>query len=76
MLRPILRYGADVLHRPAAPVSEITPEIQQIIDGLGRPAAITTSRAPFSSAPQISNVEASKLTGAICNTTSSSSSFT
>jgi peptide deformylase len=34
MLRPILRYGADVLHRPAAPVSEITPEIQQIIDDM------------------------------------------
>ena len=34
MIRPILRYGADVLHRPAAPVSEITPAIQQSIDDL------------------------------------------
>jgi peptide deformylase len=34
MIRPILRYGADVLHRPAAPVSEITSEVQQIIDDM------------------------------------------
>jgi peptide deformylase len=31
MIRPILRYGADVLHRPAAKVQEITPEIEQLV---------------------------------------------
>ena len=34
MIRPILRYGADPLHRAAAPVSAITPEIQQLIDDM------------------------------------------
>ena len=34
MIRPIVRYGADVLHAPAAPVSEITPEIQRLIDDM------------------------------------------
>ena len=34
MIRPILRYGADVLHAPASPVSDITPEIQQLIDDM------------------------------------------
>jgi peptide deformylase len=34
MIRPILRYGADVLHGPAAPVAEITPDIQQLIDDM------------------------------------------
>jgi peptide deformylase len=34
VIRPILRYGADVLHAPAAPVREITPEIQQLIDDM------------------------------------------
>jgi peptide deformylase len=34
MIRPIVRYGADVLHAPAAPVNEITPEIQQLIDDM------------------------------------------
>ena len=34
MIRPILRYGADTLHRPAAPVAGITPEIQQLIDDM------------------------------------------
>lgn len=34
MIRPILRYGADVLHVPAAPVAELTTEIQQIIDDM------------------------------------------
>jgi peptide deformylase len=34
VIRPILRYGADVLHQPAAPVSEITPEIQQLVDDM------------------------------------------
>ncbi|MBS1818930.1 MAG: peptide deformylase [Acidobacteria bacterium] len=31
MLRPLLRYGADVLHTPARPVGEITPQIDQLI---------------------------------------------
>ncbi len=34
MIRPIVRYGADVLHRPAARVDDITPEIQQLIDDM------------------------------------------
>jgi len=34
MLRPIVRFGADVLHQPAAPVSDITPEIQSLIDDM------------------------------------------
>ena len=34
MIRPIVRYGTDVLHAPAAPVSDITPEIQRLIDDM------------------------------------------
>ena len=34
MIRPILRYGADVLHAPAEPVGEITADIQQLIDDM------------------------------------------
>ena len=34
MILPIIRHGATVLHRPAAPVGEITPEIQQLIDNM------------------------------------------
>jgi len=34
MIRPILRYGDGILHHPAAPVREITPEIQQLIDDM------------------------------------------
>ena len=34
MIRPILRYGADVLHAPAEPVGDITPDIQQLIDDM------------------------------------------
>ena len=34
MIRPILRYGADILHAPAAPVAEITADIQQLIDDM------------------------------------------
>ena len=34
MIRPILRYGADVLHRPAANVTEITADIQQLVDDM------------------------------------------
>jgi len=34
MIRPIVRYGADVLHRPAERVSEFTPDLQQLIDDM------------------------------------------
>jgi peptide deformylase len=34
MIRPILRYGADVLHATATPVETITPAIQQLIDDM------------------------------------------
>ena len=34
MIRPILRYGTDTLHRAAAPVAGVTPDIQQIIDDM------------------------------------------
>jgi peptide deformylase len=34
VIRPILRYGADVLHQPAATVGEITPDIQQLVDDM------------------------------------------
>lgn len=34
MIRPILRYGAGVLRAPADPVTEITEEIQQLIDDM------------------------------------------
>ncbi len=34
MIRPILRHGATVLHRPATPVAEITPEVQHLIDDM------------------------------------------
>ena len=34
MIRPILKFGADVLHAPAAPVTDITPDIQQLIDDM------------------------------------------
>lgn len=34
MIRPIVRYGADVLHAPATPVAAITPEIHQLIDDM------------------------------------------
>jgi peptide deformylase len=34
MLRPIVRYGADVLHHPAAPVEAVTPEIQTLVDDM------------------------------------------
>ena len=34
MIRPILRYGADVLHQPARPVAEITADILQLIDDM------------------------------------------
>ena len=31
MIRPILRYGEEVLHREAQPVGEITPDIDRLI---------------------------------------------
>jgi peptide deformylase len=34
MIRPILRYGIDVLHRPAEPVAEITPDVERLIDDM------------------------------------------
>src|SRR5690606_8272227 len=34
VIRPILRYGADVLHQPASSVPEVTPEIRQTIDDM------------------------------------------
>jgi peptide deformylase len=34
MLRPIVRHGAAVLHRPAEPVTEITPEIDALVDDM------------------------------------------
>ena len=34
MIRPILRHGADVLHRPALPVEAVTADIQQLIDDM------------------------------------------
>ena len=34
MIRPILRYGDDVLHRPAENVTELTTDIQTFVDDL------------------------------------------
>jgi len=34
MIRPILKYGDDTLHAPAAPVDEITPDIERLIDDM------------------------------------------
>jgi len=34
MIRPIVRYGAGVLHAPASPVDQITPDVQQLIDDM------------------------------------------
>jgi peptide deformylase len=34
MIRPLLRHGAPVLHRPADRVASLTPEIQTVIDDL------------------------------------------
>src|SRR5215217_4659034 len=31
MIRPLMRYGASVLHQPAAPVGEITADIERLI---------------------------------------------
>lgn len=34
MIRPILRYGEQILHQPAVPVANITPDIQQLVDDM------------------------------------------
>ena len=34
MLRPIVRHGAAVLHRPAEPVAEVTHEIDALVDDM------------------------------------------
>jgi peptide deformylase len=34
VIRPILLYGADVLHQPARPVAEITADIVQLVDDM------------------------------------------
>lgn len=34
MVRPILRHGAPVLHRPAEPVTAITPDVDRLIDDM------------------------------------------
>ncbi len=34
MIRPIIRYGAEVLHQPASPVAAITPDILQLVDDM------------------------------------------
>jgi peptide deformylase len=34
MIRPILRYGDEVLHQRADPVSNITPDIQALVDDM------------------------------------------
>ncbi len=34
MIRPILKYGDPVLHRPAASVSAVTPDIENLIDDM------------------------------------------
>jgi peptide deformylase len=51
MIRPILRYGDKTLHAPSAPVEEVTPEIQALIDDM----AATMYAAPGIglAAPQI-----------------------
>ena len=34
MIRPILRYGAEVLHQPATPVGSVGPDVQQLVDDM------------------------------------------
>jgi peptide deformylase len=34
VIRPILKYGDEVLHAPARPVAAITPEIEQLVDDM------------------------------------------
>ena len=40
MIRPILRYGADVLHEPARPVDEITGDVDLPVETLRRHACL------------------------------------
>ncbi len=34
MIRPILKYGDTSLHRPAAPVADITPAVERLVDDM------------------------------------------
>jgi len=34
MIRPILKYGDHTLHRTAAPVEAITPDVERLIDDM------------------------------------------
>ena len=34
MIRPILRYGDDILHKPATDVADLSPDIKSLIDDL------------------------------------------
>ena len=34
MIRPILRYGDQILHAPASPVAEMTSEVQRLIEDM------------------------------------------
>src|SRR4029077_2931992 len=34
MIRPILKYGDDVLHQPARAVERVTPDVDRIVDDM------------------------------------------
>jgi peptide deformylase len=34
MIRPIVKYGKDILHQPSQRVEEITPDLQRLIDDM------------------------------------------
>ncbi len=34
MIRPILKYGDEMLHQPARPVAGLTPEIERLVDDM------------------------------------------
>ena len=34
MIRPILKYGADVLHEPARAVESLTPDVERVIEDM------------------------------------------
>ncbi len=34
MIRPILKFGDDILHEEAGPIDEITPEIDRLVDDM------------------------------------------
>ena len=34
MIRPILKFGDQVLHEPAAPVDAITPDVERLVDDM------------------------------------------